>query len=152
MTLVSGGVYNTKMIQVVIDTNVIVSGLRSRKGSSFLLLQQIGKGKFDINLSVPLLLEYREVLFRQLSSFTNITKTEIEDLLDYYCAVGHLHDIYYLWRPVLRDPRDEMVLEVAVKAQCEYIITFNTRDFMGIDQFGIGVLSPGAFLKQLGVL
>lgn len=140
------------MLQVVVDTNVIVSGLRSRKGSAFILLQHIGKGKFDINLSVPLILEYQDVLFRQLPSLSSLTTADIEDLLDYYCAIGHLHEIYYLWRPILRDPRDEMVLEVAVKAQCQHIITFNIRDFAGIEQFGLTVLTPSLFLRQIGVL
>lgn len=135
--------------EVVIDTNVLVAGLRSRNGRSFKLLNLIGKGRFNINLSIPLLLEYEDVLTRQLPHLS-ITKSDISDLLDYYCAVGRGHQIYYLWRPTLRDPSDEMLLELAVKANCDGIITFNKRDFIGSEQFGVALYTPGEFLAQIG--
>ena len=62
---------------------------------------------------------------------------------------AHHQKIFYLWRPFLRDPNDDMVLEVAVEAQCSYIVTFNTRDFAGIEQFGLQTLTPGEFLALL---
>lgn len=133
------------------DTNVLLSGLRSRTGSAFLFLQHIGKGYFDINLSVPLILEYNDVLLRHLSLLPSLTPADIDALLDYYCSIANLHEIYYLWRPVLRDPNDEMILELAVKAQCDFIITFNKRDFIGIEQFGIDTVTPKEFLLQIGV-
>ncbi len=135
--------------EVVIDTNVLVAGLRSRNGRSFKLLNLIGRELFNINLSIPLLLEYEDVLTRQLSHLF-ITKSDISDLLDYYCAVGREHKIYYLWRPTLRDPNDEMLLELAVKANCDCIITFNKRDFRGSEQFGITLFTPSEFLAQIG--
>lgn len=135
--------------EIVIDTNVLVAGLRSRNGRSFKLLNLIGKGQFNINLSIPLLLEYEDVLTRQLPHLFS-TKSDIADLLDYYCAVGREHKIYYLWRPTLRDPSDEMLLELAVKASCDCIITFNKRDFIGSEQFGIALYTPSEFLAQIG--
>ena len=111
--------------QVVIDTNVIIAGLRSRRGSAFQLLRLIGTEHFDIHLSVPLVLEYTEVLIRELPNLY-LNRDEVEDLIDFYCSVGVHHEIFYLWRPILRDPKDEMVLELAVKAGCESIITYNT--------------------------
>ena len=104
--------------QVVIDTNVIVAGLRSRRGSAFQLLTLIDQEQFDIHLSVPLVLEYTEVLLRELQNLY-LSRDEIDDLIDFYCAVGVLHEIFFLWRSSLRDPKDEMVLELAVKAGCE---------------------------------
>jgi putative PIN family toxin of toxin-antitoxin system len=136
--------------QIVIDTNVIVAGLRSNLGSAFRLLQLIGTGKFEINISVPLILEYQDVLLRQVSQL-NLSNEDINNVVDYYCAVGHQHEIFYLWRPTLRDPEDEMLLELAVKAQCDYIITFNLRDFQGVEQFGISALRPREFLKIIGI-
>lgn len=136
--------------QIVIDTNVIVAGLRSTKGSAFPLLKLIGKGLFDINISVPLILEYHDVLLRQLPRL-HLSKTDIEDLIDYYCHVGRQHKIFYLWRPVLRDPNDEMLLELAVKAQCDFIITFNKRDFQEVENFGLMAVTPNEFLTELGV-
>lgn len=137
--------------QIVIDTNVLISGLRSRRGNAFVLLQYIGKGYFEINLSVPLVLEYHDVLLRHLPDLPSLTETDVEDLLDYYCSIGHQHQIYYLWRPTLPDSADEMILELAVKAQCDYIITFNKRDFQGAEQFNVLTLAPDEFLKRIGV-
>ena len=135
--------------EIVIDTNVIVSGLRSTRGRAYRLLQLIGLGKFNMNISVPLILEYQEVLLRQLPRLT-LSREDIENLIDYYCLVGQGHEIFYLWRPTLRDPEDEMLLELAVKAQCDFIITFNQRDFQGAEQFGITILTPDQFLETLG--
>ena len=137
--------------QVVIDTNVIVAGLRSRRGSAFQLLSFIDTDQFEIHLSVPLVLEYREVLLRELPNLY-LNRDEVDDLIDFYCAVGVLHEIFFLWRPFLRDPKDEMVLELAVKAGCESIITYNTRDFAGVEQFGLKLLRPSEFLRLIGKL
>ncbi len=137
--------------QIVIDTNVIVAGLRSRRGSAFRLLTLIDKERFDIHLSVPLVLEYTEVLLRELPNLY-LSCDEVDDLIDFYCAVGVHHEIFFLWRPFLRDPKDEMVLELAVKAGCESIITYNTRDFAGVEQFGLKLLEPSEFLRLIGKL
>jgi putative PIN family toxin of toxin-antitoxin system len=137
--------------QIVIDTNVVVSGLRSRRGSAFRLLTLVGTGQFDIHLSVPLVLEYEEVLLRELPRL-HVTKGAVEDLLDFHCTVATCHPIFFLWRPFLPDPGDDMVLELAVKAGCEFIVTYNTRDFAGVEQFGIRVIEPGAFLQHIGAL
>jgi putative PIN family toxin of toxin-antitoxin system len=137
--------------QVVIDTNVIVAGLRSRRGSAFQLLSLIDTEQFDIHLSVPLVLEYTEVLLRELPNLY-LNRDEVDDLIDFYCAVGVPHKIFFLWRPLLHDPKDEMVLELAVKAGCESIITYNTRDFAGVEQFGLKLLKPSEFLHLIGKL
>jgi putative PIN family toxin of toxin-antitoxin system len=137
--------------QIVIDTNVIVAGLRSRRGSAFQLLSLIDTEQFDIHLSVPLVLEYTEVLIRELPNLY-LNRDEVDDLIDFYCAVGMHHEIFFLWRPFLRDPKDEMILELAVKAGCESIITYNTRDFTGVEQFGLKLLEPSEFLRLIGKL
>ena len=137
--------------QIVIDTNVIISGLRSQKGSSFQLLKLIGMDYFNIHLSVPLVLEYESILLREIPKLIT-NETEIRDLIDYYCLVGIHHQIFFLWRPYLPDPKDDMVLELAVTAQCDSIVTYNSRDFRGIDKFGLTTISPASFLKKIGVL
>ena len=137
------------VVQIVIDTNVLIAGLRSRSGSSYRLLQLIGSDHFEINLSVPLILEYEDVLLRQLSHLS-LEVADVRDLLDYYCAIGKQHEIFYLWRPTLRDPSDEMLLELAVRAQCNYIVTFNQRDFQGVGKFGLTTVSSGEFIKKMG--
>lgn len=134
---------------LVIDTNVIYSALRSKRGASHKLLTLIGSGYFEIHLSVPLVLEYEDVLLRKITTLP-ITKEDVARLIDSLCALSHHHEIYFLWRPYLRDPKDELVLELATTAQCEYIITYNKLDFAGVEEHGIQVLTPKEFLQKIG--
>lgn len=139
------------MRRLVIDTNVFVSALLSRRGASYRLLTLLDKGVFQFSLSVPLVVECEGVAKRVLPQ-TQLTDDDLNDILDYVCRVGDRQNIYYLWRPVLRDPRDDMVLELAVAAECDTIITFNTKDFMGAEAFGLEILNPAEFLEQIGLL
>lgn len=136
---------------IVIDTNVIYSALRSKRGASHKLLSLVGAGCFEIHLSVPLVLEYEDVLLRKIRSLP-VTKGDVADFIDSLCALSHHHEIYFLWRPYLRDPRDALVLELAIVARCEYIVTYNKSDFAGIDAFGIHVSTPKEFLQEIGEL
>ena len=137
--------------QIVIDTNVLVAGLRSQDGYAFRLLQLVGTGRFEINLSVPLVLEYEAVLNRELPNLL-VSLQVVDAVINYHCAVGRHHRIYFLWRPFLRDTKDDMVLELAVKAACRFIVTFNKHDFQGAEQFGLQVANPGEFLRIIGAL
>ena len=137
--------------QIVIDTNVIIAGLRSRNGSAFRLLELVGSERFKIHLSVPLVLEYEEVLLRQLPNLA-INASEVKDFIDFHCAAASHHQIFFLWRPYLHDPKDDMVLELAVKAGCDSVVTYNIRDFAGIEQFGISAITPAEFLDLIGAL
>ena len=140
-----------KVPSIVLDTNVLVAALRSTKGASFKLLSLIDSEKFQLCLSVPLVLEYEEILFREIDHLT-INEQDVQDVLDFLCLVGRHQSIYYLWRPYLRDMDDDFVLEVAVAAECDYIVSFNQRDFKGVDNFGIQVITPKAFLSVIGEL
>jgi predicted nucleic acid-binding protein len=71
---------------------------------------------------------------------------EAVGVVDYLCRVARRQKIHFLWRPALRDPRDEFVLELAVAAACEAIVTHNVRDFGGARPFGVQVLTPSEFL------
>lgn len=133
--------------RIVLDTNVLCSGLRSRRGASFQLLSLLGTERFEIALSVPLVLEYETVLSRQI---TDLSAEQISDLLDYLCSVAHQQQIFFLWRPTLSDPKDEQVLELAVAAQCDGIVTFNRKDFRAAENFGLWVLEPRQFLQAIG--
>jgi putative PIN family toxin of toxin-antitoxin system len=135
-------------VLVVIDTNVLVAGVRSRRGASFQLLSRIGTGEFDIAVSVPLVLEYEDVLLRQMAA-TSLDEADVRDIVDYMCSVATRQEIFSLWRPQLKDPGDDLVLELAVAANCDAIVTHNVRDFGGADRFGIRVVNPGMFLNQL---
>ena len=140
-----------KTPHVVIDTNVFISAQRSQKGASAKLVSLIGTGAFEIHISVPLALEYESVLMRQRTEL-GITQDDVNDLVDAVCALAQRHNIHFLWRPSLPDEKDEMILELAVAAQCEYIITYNRRDFPGVEQFGLAILDPRTFLQKIGVL
>lgn len=137
--------------QIVIDTNVLVSALRSKRGASYRLLMCLGDERFDIHISVPLVLECEDAAKNSLDAIL-LTEQDIDDIIDYLCAVGQHHKLYYLWRPYLRDPKDDMVLELAVAADCDFIITYNRRDFEGTEKFGIDILTPQEFLKRIGEL
>jgi predicted nucleic acid-binding protein len=101
------------MVQrVVIDTCVFVSALRLSRGASFRVLSLVGAGAFEIALLVPLVLEYEDAT-RRLGDATGLSHADIEDVIDYLCSVAHLQEIHFLWRPVLRDPRDDHMLELA---------------------------------------
>jgi putative PIN family toxin of toxin-antitoxin system len=137
---------------VVIDTNVIVSALRSRDGASFRLVSLLGESdKFEINISVALVLEYEDVAKRLIGKLP-ITKSTIDDILDYICEVAHEQKIFFLWRPFLSDPNDDMILELAVAAGCQFIVTYNKQDFKNLKPFGIKAITPAEFLEMIGEL
>ncbi|HWS70666.1 MAG TPA: putative toxin-antitoxin system toxin component, PIN family [Thermoanaerobaculia bacterium] len=136
------------MRRVVLDTSVLVAGIRSRRGASFQLIQRAGLGVFEIALSVPLVLEYEDAMLRHAVA-AGLTTSDVRDVIDYLCSVAVRQEIFYLWRPLLRDPGDDLVLELAVAAGCDAIVTHNIRDFRGIDRFGLRLLNPGEFLDQV---
>ena len=137
--------------QIVIDTNVLIAALLSQYGASYKLLTLLGSSKFEISLSVPLVLEYEDVAKRLLGKIA-LTASEVDDVIDYVCSVARRRKIHYLWRPFLNDPKDEMVLELAVAAGCDTIVTYNKRDFRGVEQFGIRLLTAREFLQEIGEL
>jgi len=138
-----------KMYKIVIDTNIIVSALKSRNGFSFDLLSMIDDERFKVFISVPLILEYEDALKRHKSKI-RLTRSDIDAILDYICLIGEKRKIFYLWRPYLKDPKDDMVLELAVESECDYIISFNKKDFLGIDKFKLRVITPKEFLSIIG--
>jgi putative PIN family toxin of toxin-antitoxin system len=137
-------------MKIVIDTNVLVAALRSRRGASFKLVSVLPSDEFSIAISVPLVLEYEDALERLESPA--ITEQDIGNFVDFLCKIGHHQEIFFLWRPFLPDPSDDHVLEVAVAAGCDAIVTYNKRDFKGIERFGLRVLDPREFLSEIGVI
>ena len=137
-------------MKIVIDTNVLVAALRSSRGASFKLVSVLPSDEFSIAISVPLVLEYEDALKRLESSA--ITEQDIGNFVDFLCKIGNHQKIFFLWRPFLPDPSDDHVLEVAVAAGCDAIVTYNKRDFKGIERFGLRVLDPRELLSEIGVL
>ena len=135
--------------RIVIDTCVLVSALRSSRGASHRLLLLVGETHFEIALSVPLVVEYEDAA-KRMTEATGLSGEEVDDVLDYLCSVAHLQEINFLWRPVLKDSRDDHGLELATEAGCETIVTHNISDFAGSERFGVRAVKPGEFLRSIG--
>ena len=137
-----------KTPDIVLDTNVIVAALRSKRGASNRLLSLVGTQKFEIHDSVALILEYEDVLQRQRTEL-GLLQDDVADFIDSLCSMAHHHKIYFLWHPTLSDAGDELVLELAVTAGCEYIVTYNISDFRNIGNFGVQAITPKEFLQVI---
>lgn len=131
------------------DTNVLISAVRSRRGASWRLLSLIGTGRFEISISVPLILEYEAVLLKQMDEST-MDRGDLNGLLDYLVSEAHHQEIYFLWRPQSRDPKDDMVLELAVASGASRLVTHNVRDFRAARDFDVRIVTPGSYLVDLG--
>jgi len=107
--------------------------------------------RWQVNLSTPLVLEYEEVLKRP-GMIEGLSNAAIDNFLDGLCAIANRHDIFYLWRPFARDPDDALLLELAVRAQADFIITYNARDLLSAAQFGIALVTAREFLQEMGEL
>ena len=136
--------------RAVIDTNVLVAGLRSRRGTSFRLLQPLGDPRWCPCLSVPVALEYEDVLKREFMRPV-IGTADVDLLLDYFFGVADLVEVQFRLRPTLRDPDDDRILELAARSGAA-IVTLNTRDFVGAAAYGVQVVRPVEFLQQIGDL
>lgn len=138
-----------KSYKVVIDTNVLYSAFNSKSGASFKILSLIDTNMYKIQVSVPLVMEYEDVLNRTGSNLI-FSKQDIMQLIDYIVYKSEWHEIFFLWRPFLQDPKDDMILELALKSQADFIITHNTSDFKGVDVLGVKVCTPAEFLTFTG--
>lgn len=130
----------------ILDTSVLVAGLRSKRGASFQIIQAIRAGNLRISVSVALLLEYESVLLRS-GLIPGFAPQEIHRILDAICLMAQHRKVFFAWRPFLTDPNDDLVLELAVAASAPYIITHNISDFVGSDTFGVRAITPATALK-----
>jgi putative PIN family toxin of toxin-antitoxin system len=132
----------------VIDTNVLIAALRSSSGASHQIFMAADRGDFQMALSVPLLAEYDDASSRPTTGIT-IPSSAVDAIIRRIAQMAHKQQIYFLWRPILPDPKDDMVLEVAIAAGATHIVTFNHTDLRLASQFGITVLPPAAFIRLL---
>ena len=125
----------------MIDTNVLVAALRSSTGASHEVFLAADRGEFEVALSVPLLAEYDDVCHRAGSGIL-IPASAINDVINRIAQFARQQTIHYLWRGILPDPKDDMVLEVAVAAGATHLVTFNCKHLKQASEFGIAVVTP----------
>lgn len=135
-------------MRVTFDTSVLVAAAKSRRGASFALVQSIPNPQFEVALSVALYTEWQAVLTRAEHLPPGQTPANALAFLRYLAGQCHWQEIFYLWRPSLKDA-DDMVLELAVAARCSHILTHNLKDFRGAEKFGIVAITPGNFYRIL---
>ena len=137
-----------KTQKIVLDTNVLYAGLYSSVGASYQILRGIENKTFIPVLSTTLLFEYEDILKRKQADLA-LTDKEIDTVLDNLCYLSEFQKIYFLWRPFLKDPKDDHVLELAVASQVNTIVTYNLKDFRRIEKFGIQAITPKSLLEKI---
>ena len=136
------------MVRVVLDTNVLVSALLSKRGASFRLLQMLGSSRWKPVLSATLCLEYEDVLLRP-GLLPGHSAQNVSGFINFIVSNCLPCQVYFTWRPYLPDPKDDMVFELALSGGAQFIITHNLRDFRGVGAFGIQAVTPDVFLRTL---
>jgi len=133
---------------IVLDTNILFSGLYSSLGASHQVLRKIYSCEIIPVISTTLLFEYEDVLKRNTEKL-DLTTKKVDVILDNICALAIFQEVHFLWRPFLKDPKDDCVLEVCVASPADIIVTHNIKDFVGVDQFAIKAIRPGELLEMI---
>lgn len=138
-------------VRVVLDTDVLVAAIRSDAGASRRLFENALDARYPLLVSVPLLVEYEAVLTRpEHLAESRLSAGDVQALLDAVAVVAEPVRLSYLWRPILSDAQDDMVLETAVNGRADLLATFNQRDFTrAMATFALEVLRPADALRRL---
>jgi putative PIN family toxin of toxin-antitoxin system len=136
---------------LVLDTDVVVAAMRSPSGASAELLRRARAGSMSIGVTVALALEYEAVCLRDEHVVASgLQPAEVQNFVNAVIAIAKPIAVHYRWRPQLRDPADEMVLEAAVNAGADALLTFNMRHFASASAaFRLKLSRPGDFLRSL---
>jgi putative PIN family toxin of toxin-antitoxin system len=139
------------MLRVVLDTSVVVAGLRSKTGAANAILRLVALRELIPLASTALFLEYEDVLKRGDQRLAHgLSLNEIDRFLGALASACEAVEIRFHWRPQLSDTNDEMVLEAAVNGAADALVSHNVKDFLGAaGRFGLRVLRPGELLKEL---
>ena len=131
-------------MRIVLDTDVVVAALRSPGGASAAIVRLVRQGGATLLISVALALEYEAVCSRPEHRLgAGLSEHQVNVFVDAIVALAEPVPVHFLWRPQLRDPCDEMVLEVAINGEADALVTFNTRDFGNVPgHFGVDLMLP----------
>ena len=136
---------------LTLDTNILYQALKSTTGASHFILQQVRNRKIQIALSVPVFLKYKDVFTRDksLKDF-KLQLSDVDKFLRFIAYISKTFEIYFLLRPNLKDEKDNMIVELAVTSQSDYIITSNAKDFKNAElKFDeLKVITPSEFVKM----
>jgi putative PIN family toxin of toxin-antitoxin system len=138
-------------MKIVLDTDVVVAAMRSPSGASAELMRRARRAELTLAASVSLFMEYEAVCTRpEHLDASGMSSAQLGFFLDGLASIVQPVEVHFLWRPQLRDPADELVLEAAVNASASALLTFNQKHFAGIaKRFQLEVLTPGEFLRSL---
>jgi putative PIN family toxin of toxin-antitoxin system len=135
-------------MRLVLDTSVIVAGLRSRLGASHELLRRLRAGDLEVVLTVPLLFEYEEVLRRERTAL-GLENHEVTTIVDALAALSVKVEVGLSGRPRLPDADDEQLLDAALAGEAPIVVTHNVRDLRLAERYGVRVLTPRQFLEGI---
>ena len=141
--------YTGNTMRIALDTSVLVAASRSRNGASFQIVSMLPSTQFEIALTIAVYTEWQAVLTRPEHLPPGVTADMALGFVRYLASVAHLQDVHFLWRPFLRDPDDDMVLECAVASGCEFIVTHNIRDFLRVEELNVRAITLADFLNRL---
>jgi predicted nucleic acid-binding protein len=138
-------------MRLVLDTDAVVAAMRSPRGGSAELLRRIDAGKAVMLLTVALALEYEATCaLAEHRLASGLSASEVGIYVDGLIGFAEPVRAFFRWRPQLRDPGDELVLEAAVNGQADAIVTFNESHLREARRsFGIDVIRPGEALRRI---
>ncbi len=136
------------MLRAVMDTNVLYSAFRSANGASFEVFRRLRLGEWTVVLSNHLVHEYEEILKSHRQEL-GLSLDDVDQLLNAICARAEEWPLAHGWEPILQDPDDEPLVQLAVESRANRVITHNVRDLVSARHLGIDVLKPGEFLAML---
>jgi putative PIN family toxin of toxin-antitoxin system len=137
-------------VRVVLDTNVLVAAQRAGEGASANILRRVESGTPTVLVSTALFLEYEEVLMRaEHLAPKGATSATVERALAALAEIAVPVNIHFRWRPLATDSDDDMVAETAINGSADVLVTSDTRAFVGIERFGVQVMTPGPFWDMI---
>ncbi len=138
-------------MKVVIDTSVWISALIKKETYARDILRLVFQDTISPQISEPLFREYESIMIRKkIQALTILTKEEQQELFSAFLSKCHWNDIYFSWRPNLKDENDNFVVELAVSSASKAIITYNLKDFKNTELvFDHIITTPKKFIKEI---